>query len=74
MISKSHKVNSELTLITDVSKLGWGAVLGVSSTSGSFILEKTELNINVLELKVIYSGLKSLCSNVRDTHLEILIP
>ena len=74
MISKGNKVNSKLTLITDVFKLGWGAVLGVSSTNGSFILEKTELNINVLELKVIYSGLKSLCSNVRDTHLEVLIP
>ena len=42
------------TRITDASKLGWGAVLGVPYTNESFALEETELHINVLELKAIY--------------------
>lgn len=51
------KSSSELTLIADASKMGWGAVLGISSTNGSFMLEETELNINILELKAVYFGL-----------------
>ena len=51
------KSSSELALIADASKMGWGAVLGVSSTNGSFMLEETELNINILELKAVYFGL-----------------
>ena len=51
------KSSSELTLIADASKMGWGTVLGVSSTNGSFMLEETELNINILELKAVYFGL-----------------
>ena len=51
------KSSSELTLIANASKMGWGAVLGVSSTNGSFMLEETELNINILELKAVYFGM-----------------
>ena len=65
--------NCEVTLKTDASKLGRGAVLGVSFTNGSFTLEETELHINVLELRAIYFGLQSLCSNIRNTHLKVLI-
>ena len=64
--------NCEVTLKTDASKLGWGAVLGVSCTNGSFTLEETELHINVLELRAIYFGLQSLCSNIRNTSLKVL--
>ena len=64
--------NCEVTLKTDASKLGWGAVIGVSCTNGSFALEETELHINVLELRAIYFGLQSLCSDIRNTHLKVL--
>lgn len=48
-----------------------GAVLGDSSTNIRFTLKVTLLQINVLELKTIYFSLQSLCSNGRDTHLNI---
>ena len=66
------KGNSELTLITDAPKLGWGAVLGVSPTNWSFTLEERQLHINVLELKAIHFGLQNLCGNIRDTHMKFL--
>ena len=53
------KGNDELTLTTDAFKLGWSAVLGVSSTDGSLTLKETEFHINVLELKAIYFRLQS---------------
>ena len=50
-------------LKTDVSKSDWGAI---------FDKEKSLLYINVLEMKAVLFGLKSLCSHLRQTHIKLL--
>ena len=65
------KGNDKRTLTIDASKLGWSAVLGISSTDGSFTSEETEFYI-VLSFTAIFFGLQSLCDHVRDRHLKVL--
>lgn len=66
------KGSSELKLITNASKLGLGAVLGVSSANRSFTMGELEFYFRVSELKAIYFGLQSLRGNISDTHLKVL--
>lgn len=66
------KGSSELKLITNASKLGLGAVLGVSSANRSFTMGEPEFYFRVSELKAIYFGLQSLRGNISDTHLKVL--
>lgn len=67
-----HRKINEFALQTDASKTGWGAVFNRESTGGSFSLKESELHINVLELKAVLFGLKSLCGHLQQTHLKIL--
>ena len=59
-------------LKTDASKSGWGAIFNKESTGGQFALDESLLHINVLELKAVLFGLKSLCSHLRQTHIKVL--
>ena len=52
--------NPDLTLTTDASKVGWGAVCGDTSTGGFWSLEEQRYHRNFLELKAVLLGLKSL--------------
>ena len=52
--------NHSIEIKTDACLNGWGAVMGSSSTGGFFSGEETQDHINVLELKTILFGLKSL--------------
>ena len=58
----------DLTLTTDASTRGWGAVFGVQKTGGLWSLEEQAVHINYLELKAVLLGLKSLLSNVHNKH------
>ena len=60
---------SSFLLKTDASKLGWDAIFDKESTSGQFSLDESLFHINVLELKAVLFGLKSLCSHLRQTHI-----
>ena len=75
-IDKSYsdisKNNSRFVMTTDACQTGWGAVCPWARTSGLFSEEETDFHINVLELKAIYFGLKSLCGDLRDTHIKVL--
>ena len=53
--------NPDLTLTTDASNLGWGAVCGDTSTGGFWSFEEQRHHINFLELKAILLCLQSLC-------------
>lgn len=64
--------NPALTLTTDASTIGWGAVLPSCSTGGLFNEIEKQEHINVLELKAILFGLKSLCKHKSNTHIKIL--
>ena len=61
----------DMTLTTDASTKGWGAVYGEQKTGGPWSLEEQGFHINYLELKAIWLGLKSLCNNLRQTHIRI---
>ena len=42
------------------------------TTERQIVLDKSLLHINVLELKSVLSGLKSLCIHLRETHMKVL--
>jgi len=65
--------NPNVVLTTDASKSGWGAVFGKTKTGGLFTTDETNLHINVLELKAVYFGLSSLCKEVKNMHIKLLI-
>ena len=64
--------NCSFLLKTDVCKSGWGAIFDEEATGGHCSLDELLLHINVLELKVVLFGLKSLCSHLRQTYIKIL--
>ncbi len=61
----------KITLFTDSSKSGWGAVLDSFKTRGSWSLEDQQLHINVLEMKAVLFGLQSLCNKYVNSHILI---
>ena len=64
--------NCSFLLKTDASKSGWSAIFDKESTGGQFALDELLLHINVLELKAVLFGLKSLCSHLRQIHIKVL--
>ena len=63
--------NPNLTLTTDASKVGWGAVCGNTSTGGLWSLEEQGNHINYLELKAVLLGLQSLCALINGKHILV---
>lgn len=63
--------NPDLTLTTDASMVGWGAVCIDTSTGGFWDLEEQRHHINYLELKAVLLGLKSLCATLHGKHILI---
>ena len=61
----------DLTLTTDASNTGWGAVQGGQKTGGLWDLEEQAFHINYLELKAVLLGLKSLCASIFNKHIRI---
>ena len=55
-----------------MSKLAWGAIFDKETAGGQFPLDESLLHINVLELKAVLFGLKSLCSHLRQAHMKVL--
>ena len=67
-----YKDNPVIVLTTDASLTGWGAVTEYNKCGGLFSKEESKLHINVLELKAILFGLKSLLSNTSNCCIKIL--
>lgn len=61
------------TLRTDASLEGWGAVLEGTATGGRWTLLEKALHINCLELKAALYGLQSLCSQMHNAHVHVLL-
>ena len=57
--------NRSFLFKTDASKSSWAAIFDKKATGGNFVLDESLLHINVLELKAVLFGLKSLCSHLR---------
>ena len=61
----------DFEIFTDASHLGWGAHKGDQTAGGRWTDLEAEEHINVLELKAILFGLKSLCSE-REVHVRVM--
>ena len=62
-----------ITLTTDASKLGWGAVLGTQSTGGLWSSTESQNHINYLELLAVFLGLQTFCCSKHDCHIRLMI-
>ena len=60
-------------MVTDAATdVGWGALRGSVKTYGHWSAEeKDSEHCNLLELKAILFGLRSLCHDVRDSHIRV---
>jgi len=67
-----YKPSPNITLTTDASLKGWGAVTKSDKTGGLLTSIESDYHINVLELKAIHFGLLSLLPNTYDCHVKIL--
>lgn len=71
---RSRKIRASaprLTLTTDASTLGWGAVWMENRTGGRWSQEEALLHINVLELRAVWLGLCTFCSELREIDIRI---
>ena len=61
-----------ITLTSDASLSGWGAVVDERQTQGLWSLEEQALHINALELSAINMGLKALLPMENNKHIRIM--
>ena len=65
--------NPDFVLQSDSSGYGWGALLlnNSSKTQGHWSSTEQQLHINVLELQASFLGLKALCGELSDCHIQL---
>jgi len=63
--------NPDITITTDASNLGWGAVCNRTKTGGPWVKDEADFHINYLEMKAVLLGLKSLCNNTTGKHIRV---
>ena len=61
-----------LTLMVDASQLGWGACLGSERAQGRWSIHEGTCHINVLEVRAVLLGLRSLCADKHGTGIGVL--
>lgn len=61
--------NPHVTIQSDASNLGWGAVLGEQKTGGRWTTLEATYHINVLELYAVFFALKCFCNNMENFHI-----
>ena len=62
----------KITITTDTSKRGWGAVLGAISIGGRWSSEEQSNHINILEMMAIFLALKSFTAKISNNYNMIL--
>ena len=67
-----HMPQTQVTLVTDASRLGWGGYVGSQEASGRWDRDHQSLHINVLELKAVLLCLESLEMHVRGKAVLVL--
>lgn len=65
--------NPNVTIQSDASNLGWGAVFGAQKTGGRWTPSEKEYHINILELLAAFFALKCFCSQMVNCHIQIQI-
>ena len=63
--------NPDITITTDASNLGWGAVCNGTKTGGPWGKDEADFHINYLEMKAVLLGLKSLCNNTTGKYIRV---
>ena len=61
----------DVTLYTDASNNGWGAVMGTEKTGGRWTEAESNNHINCLELMAVLFRLKAFCSTMKSIHIRI---
>ena len=62
----------DITLTTDASKEGWGAVVEDRRSGGRWSPDESTLHINVLEMKAVLLGLETFLRHEKDVTIKIL--
>jgi hypothetical protein len=58
-------------IMSDASKLGWGAVIQTEKTGGRWTVAESSSHINYLELLAAYFALKSFCFKLTHCHVQL---
>jgi len=61
----------DVTLYTDASNKGWGAVMSGEKTGGRWTDTESDNHINCLELMAILFGLKAFCTHMKSVHIRV---
>ncbi|XP_062576222.1 uncharacterized protein LOC134238115 [Saccostrea cucullata] len=63
----------DLTITSDASHLGWGAVMNELKSGGRWTTDESENHINYLELLACFFGLKCFCSDVTNKNVKLFM-
>ena len=63
----------DVTVYSDASKTAWGGARGPAKTGGNWSSAESEIHINVLELMAALYILSSLCNDVYNSHIRLMI-
>ncbi|XP_062596107.1 uncharacterized protein LOC134257519 [Saccostrea cucullata] len=63
----------DLTITSDASHLGWGAVMNELKSGGRWTTDESENHINYLELLACFFGLKCFCSDVTNKYVKLFM-
>jgi hypothetical protein len=66
-----HHGNPDVSITTDASLLGWGAVYDQIKIQGRWNKEEQDLHITILELLAIFISTISFCKNMSNIHIKI---
>lgn len=61
----------DITITTDASRLGYGAVCKNEKMQGRWNLDEKEMHINSLELLAIFNALKAFCKTLSNVHVKV---
>ena len=65
--------NPSITVFSDASLTGWGGTVDGIETGGNWSVSEQTFHINVLELFAVYYVLASLCNNLENCHIRIMV-
>ena len=63
----------QVTIFSDASPLGWGAVLGDVSTCGRWFPSELDHHINIREILAAYFTVKSFTSQIENKHIRLMV-
>ena len=69
--SPIHPPATEMVITSDASKMGWGATFGNLSTNGRWSKQKSDLHINVLELKATFLAIQAFLKNQSNLAVKL---